>query len=273
MDMVELSARQAYFTDISDKGWALIEPNLPRPKSNRGTKRKHPLRELVNGIFYIVRSGCVWRLLPHDFPPWQTVYYYFRDWRQKGIWEQIMDVLRQNYRIASGREPDPSAGVIDTQSVKSTATRGIRGYDGFKKVKGRKRHILVDTQGTIIKAKVHAANVADQKGAKEVLTGGAAKSARLSLVWTDGGYTGPLVAWAKAQCDIDLERVKPLEKAQGFQLLPRRWVVERTFAWFGRYRRLSKEYEELTQTSEAMIYVTMNHILIRRMDKMKTTKN
>lgn len=256
--------RKAYPSDLSDAEWEIIEPLIP-PAKPGGRPRKHDMREILNGIFYFLRSGCAWRLLPHDFPPWQTVYHYFREWRCNGIWERMNKALRTALREAAGREVQPSAAILDSQSVKTTETKGIRGYDAGKKVKGRKRHILVDTMGLLLIVLVHAADIQDRDGAKLVLAKAKCCFHRLRLIWADGGYAGKLIDWVHKNCSWTLEIVKRSDNAKGFQVLPRRWVVERTFAWLGRYRRLSKDYETLTETSEAMIYAAMVRLMIRRL--------
>jgi putative transposase len=206
-------------------------------------------------------------MLPHDLPPWKTVYHYFRLWRQDGTWERINAALRQEVREAEGRDPEPSAAILDSQSVKTTETPGIRGYDAGKKVNGRKRHILVDTLGLLLMVVVHAANVQDRDGARLVLERAKGRFPRLQLIWADGGYTGKLVEWVKSVCRWVLEIVKRSDDGKGFQVLPRRWVVERTFGWLGRYRRLSKDYEGLPESSEAMIYIAMIHLMVRRLTR------
>lgn len=263
--MIEHTRREPYPTDLSDDEWQRIEPLIPKPRTNRGRKRKHPTREILNAIFYLLRAGCAWRMLPHDLPPWKTVYHYFHLWRKDGIWESINAALRVELRKADDREPEPSAAILDSQSVKTTQVKGVRGYDAGKKVDGRKRHILVDTLGLLLLVVVHTADIQDRDGAKLVLEEAKQFLSRLLLIWADGGYAGKLVDWVKDVCDWTLEIVKRDPNTKGFQVLPRRWVVERTLGWLNQYRRLSKDYEVLTETSEAMIYAAMVHLMVRRL--------
>ena len=212
---------------------------------------------------------------PHDLPPWQTVYSYFRRWQRKGVWQKIHSILRSACSSASlsqlrqmeGRDVEPSAGIIDSQSVKTTEKGGVKGYDAGKKINGRKRHILVDTMGLILMVVVHAASVQDRDGAKLVFDKIYNLFPKLHLVWADAGYAGSLIDWIRYFIGCGLEIVKRCDHKAGFKVLPRRWVVERTFAWLGRYRRLSKDYEYLPQTSETMIYAAMTHLMLGRLTR------
>lgn len=256
--------RKPYPTDLTDEQWELLKLILP-PAKRRGRKRKVDFREVINAILYLLRAGCSWRMLPHDFPAWETVYGYFWQWRDTMLFEKINDILRVAVRESEGREDSPSAAIIDSQSVKTTEQGGDRGYDAGKKVNGRKRHVLVDTIGLLMCVLVHSAEIQDRDGAKLLLAKIKDQFPRLQLIWADGGYAGQLVEWVKTQFNWVLQIVKRSDHIAGFQVLPRRWVVERTLAWLSRNRRLSKDYEVLPQTTEAFCYLAMTHLMLKRL--------
>jgi len=259
------SVRKSYPSDLSDAQWELISPLLP--SSGGGRPRTTDLREVLNAALYSTRTGCGWRDLPHDFPPEGTVRDYFHRWRRTGVWQRIHDQLRRTVRVQAGRDPEPSAAIIDSQSVKATRTTGSRGYDAGKKINGRKRHLLVDTLGLLLFVVVHVASVQDRDGAKLVFAGCQGTLPRLQLIWADGGYAGQLITWTDQTCHWKLEIVKRSDKSAGFLVLPRRWVVERTISWVNNHRRLSKDYEYAAETSEAFIHLSMIDIMLRRLTK------
>ena len=253
-----------YTTDLTDAEWQHIEYCFPKP-SQTGRPREHTYRELLNAMFYAVRTACQWRNLPKDFAPWGTVYHYLRLWKHNKLWEQIHTQLREHLRQVEGRKRHATAGIIDSQSVKSTECSDERGYDAGKKINGRKRHLLVDTLGLLLLVMVLPANIQDRDGARQLLARFFGQNSRRHLkhIWADGGSAGTLVAWARKLWRCTVEIVKRTE-LHVFKVLPRRWVVERTFGWMTRWRRLVRDYEQRIDVSHAMILVAMGGNLLRR---------
>ena len=260
-------SNQAYPTDLNDTEWMQIAPYLPEPKAT-GRPREIPWREIMNGIFYMVKNGCVWRALPHDLPAWQTVYYYFRYFGKNEMWEKLNTIIRERVRIKEGREPQASAMIIDSQSVKSAEGGEKIGFDGGKLVKGRKRNLITDTIGLVVLARVTAANVQDVHAGKQILVELKKRTiliTRLRKIFADGGYRGELLEWVTAELQAEMEIVLKLGDQKGFQVLPKRWVIERTNAWISRNRRMARDYERLAETSEAFIYILMIRLGLRRL--------
>jgi len=255
-----------YDTDLTDAQFALVQPFLPRPK-----KMGRPpanLRAVLNATPYLVRTGCQWRLLPHDFPPWSTVHTWYRRWRKDGTWDKIHEALRQQVRRAAGRHPSPRSSAADSQSVKTTPSSGeVHGFDNGKKVSGRKRHIWVDSLGLLLAVPVTAADVHDSRAACTLFHGRVwDELPRLEVVYVDSHYTaGYLDEAIFSLAPFRRQVISRPEGKEGWAKLPQRWVVERTFAWLNRSRRLSEEYEQAPASSEAMIQVSMIHLMLRRL--------
>lgn len=267
--------RKRYPSDLSDGQWAILQPRIPLPRPG-GRPRKTNMREVVNAIFYITREGCSWRALPHDFPPWKTVYNYFEQWKRDGTWDRFLNLLRPQVRSKAGREPTPRVACVDSQSVKTAAGGKEVGTDGGKKVRGRKRHIVVDTLGVLLAVVVTAANVDDARAAQQLFAQLPGKDfPRLEVVQADNKYHSPeLDRWLRVHHRP--YRIWVVSRPPGerrFVPLRSRWVVERTFAWLGRYRRLSKDYEHLPETSEAVIKIAGIHHYLRRVCPNKRSRS
>jgi len=257
-------------SSVTDTQWAILEPLLPPPGNltgRGGRPEKHCRRLVLDAIFYVVRGGIAWRQLPSEFPPAMTVYAIFARWVRSGAWQRLHDALRDRARVHDGRRPLPTAAIIDSQSVQGadTVPRSSRGYDAGKKTNGRKRHIAVDTNGLLLAVVVTMAGIQDRDGAVRLLAALRARFSTVELVWADGGYAGRLIGWAKNVLALAVEVVKRTDDGKGFKVLPRRWVVERTFAWICKYRRCVRDYETRPDHHEAMVYIAMIATMSRRL--------
>jgi putative transposase len=255
----------SYDTDLTDEQCQLIEPLLPSPK--RMGRPATPLRPLLNAIFYLLKSGCSWRLLPKCFPPWKTVHHRFRKWCRNGTWILVNHALRALVRTEDGREPEPSAAVLDSQTVRSDAHGGEVGYDAGKKTKGRKRFIIVDTMGLLLGVVVVPASTPERLGAQGLLEPLLPALGTLTKLWVDGGYSGPeFASWVREESPkLEVEVIKRSDNVHGFKVLPKRWVVERTFSWLVQHRRLVRDYEKTECSAAGWIAIALSRIMLRRL--------
>ena len=253
----------SYPSDVTDLEWQILEPLIPKAKKG-GRHRTTNMRGVINGIFYVLKSGCQWSMLPHDLPPKGTVYEYFKTWREDGTFEKMHRKLRRITRVINHHPPDERTGSMDSQTMKTTEEALVTGYDGGKKLKGRKRHLLVDSLGLIIEVLIHAANIQDRDGGKYLIAKAKTNGSTVKKVRVDGAYRGPLIEFVAKVYQIMLEVVKKPKGVKGFAVIPKRWVVERTFGWLVKQRRLAKDFERLNETVRSLIFLAMSRLMVRR---------